>query len=183
MRYKNTDAVAIKEEGATKMPNELKPKMVGNYHHNGNTRHGLYREHKDLFNLWQTMKTRCENPNRDNYERYGARGISVCDEWQEAKNFVEWALANGYQRGLQLDRIDNNKGYSPDNCRFVTAKENNRNIRNTKLLTINEETKSVAEWCEGTKISPYTVYWWIRERGRYYAEHRLADRLEQESKR
>lgn len=155
--------------------NELKPKRVGNYHHNGNPKHGLYREHKDLFNLWQTMKTRCENPTRDNYERYGARGISVCEEWQEAKNFVEWALSNGYKKGLQLDRIDNNKGYSPDNCRFVTPKENSRNRRNTKLLTINGVTKSVAEWCENISISPYTVYWWIRERGTSYAEQRLSE--------
>lgn len=157
------------------MDNELKPKKVGNYHHNGNPKHGLYREHKDLFNLWQTMKTRCENTNRDNYGRYGARGISVCEEWKEAKNFVEWAMANGYQKGLQLDRIDNNKGYSPDNCRFVTAKENNRNRRNSKFITINGKTKSVAEWCEIIGVSPYTVYWWIREKGMKYAERRLSE--------
>lgn len=157
------------------MDNELKPKKVGNYHHNGNPKHGLYREHKDLFNLWQTMKTRCENTNRDNYGRYGARGISVCEEWQEAKNFVEWAMANGYQKGLQLDRIDNNKGYSPDNCRFVTAKENNRNRRKSKFITINGKTKSVAEWCEIIGVSPYTVYWWIREKGMKYAERRLSE--------
>jgi hypothetical protein len=157
------------------MEHNLKPKKVGKHHHNGNPKHGLYREHKDLFNLWQTMKSRCENKNRDNYERYGARGISVCEEWQEAKNFVGWALVNGYQHGLQLDRIDNNKGYSPDNCRFVTAKENNRNRRNTKFITINGKTKSVAEWCEIIGVSPYTVYWWIREKGTEYAERRLSD--------
>lgn len=157
------------------MDNELKPKKVGKHHHNGNPKHGLYREHKDLFNLWQTMKSRCENKNRDNYERYGARGISVCAEWQEAKNFVEWALVNGYQHGLQLDRIDNNKGYSPDNCRFVTAKENNRNRRNTKFITINGKTKSVSEWCEIIDVNQYTVYWWIREKGMEYAERRLSE--------
>ena len=153
---------------------ELKQKRKGNYHHNGNVRHGLYRENKDLFNLWQTMKTRCENPNRKNYERYGARGITVCEEWHEAKNFVEWAIANGYKKGLQLDRIDNSKGYSPENCRFVTPKENSRNRRNTKLLTINGVTKCVLEWCEQKSISIYTVYYWIRKRGKEYAEQRLA---------
>lgn len=138
-------------------------------------RHGLYKEHKNLFVLWQTMKTRCENPERENFERYGARGISVCEEWHEAKSFVVWALNNGYKKGLQLDRIDNNKGYSPENCRFVTAKENNRNRRNTKFLTINGETKCVAEWCEQKPVSQYTVYWWIREKGKEYAEQRLSE--------
>ena len=153
---------------------KLKPKRNGNYHHNGNVRHGLYKDHKELFNLWQTMKSRCENPKRENYERYGARGIKVCEEWHEAKNFVEWALNNGYKKGLQLDRIDNNKGYSPENCRFVTATENSRNRRNTKLLTINGETKCVAEWCEQKSVSVYTVYYWIRERGKEYAEQRVS---------
>ena len=76
---------------------------------------------------------------------------------------------------MQLDRKDNNKGYSPDNCRFVTPKVNSRNKRNTKLLTINGETKSVAEWCENISISPFTVYWWIREKGKDYAEQRLSE--------
>lgn len=156
------------------MTGELKPKRIGNYHHNGNVKHGLYKEHKEVFNLWQTMKSRCENPKRENFERYGARGITVCEEWHEAKNFVEWALNNGYKKGLQLDRIDNDKGYSPDNCRFVTPSENSRNRRNTKYLTLNGETKSVVEWCEQKPVSCYTVYYWIRERGKEYAEQRLS---------
>lgn len=154
---------------------ELKPKRSGNYHHNGNIKHGLYKDNKELFNLWQTMKTRCENPKRKNFERYGARGITVCEEWHEAKNFVEWALRNGYKKGLQLDRIDNNKGYSPENCRFVTATQNSRNRRNTKFLTINGQTKCVTEWCEQKSVSVYTVYYWIRERGKEYAEQRLSE--------
>lgn len=153
---------------------KLKPKRSGNYHHNGNVRHGLYKDHKELFNLWQTMKTRCENPKRENFERYGARGITVCEEWHEARKFVEWALCNGYKKGLQLDRIDNNKGYSPENCRFVTPVENNRNRRNAKLLTINGETKCVSEWCKQKTVSKYTVYYWIKERGKEYAEQRLS---------
>ena len=157
------------------MLNELKPCRQGSYHHKGNIRHGLYNDNKDLFNVWQTMKSRCENPNRENYERYGARGISVCEEWQKAENFVKWALDNGYKKGLQLDRKDNSKGYSPDNCRFVSPKTNSRNRRNTKYLTINGKTKCVAEWCESLDISPFTVYWWIKEKGRVYAEQRLSE--------
>jgi hypothetical protein len=157
------------------MKTELKPKRTGNYHHKGNVRHGLYKDNRELFNIWQTMRTRCENPNRENYKRYGARGITVCEEWNEAKNFVEWALNNGYKKGLQLDRIDNNKGYSPDNCRFVTATENSRNRRNTKFLTINGQTKCVSEWCEQKSVSRYTVYYWIRKKGKEYSEQRLSE--------
>lgn len=137
-------------------------------------KHGLYRENSRLFNVWQTMKSRCENANRDNYARYGGRGIMVCEEWQTAENFVKWALDNGYEKGLQLDRIDNAKGYSPENCRFVTASVNSRNRRNTKFLTLKGETKCVAEWSEILGVSQYTIYWWIREKGNEYAEQRLS---------
>lgn len=137
-------------------------------------KHGLYRENASLFNVWQTRKARCENANRDNYARYGGRGITVCKEWQTAENFVKWALDNGYEKGLQLDRIDNAKGYSPENCRFVTATVNSRNRRNTKFLSLKGETKCVSEWSEILGVSQYTIYWWIREKGKAYAEQRLS---------
>lgn len=156
------------------MPNELKPNWSGNYHHNGNPKHGLYRDNAALFNVWQTMKNRCENPRREKYKDYGARGIKVCDEWHKASNFVEWALKNGYKKGLQLDRIDNDGDYCPQNCRFVTPKQNSRNRRNTKRLTINGVTKTVVEWCEEKHISQFTVYWWLRDKGQEYAEYRIS---------
>lgn len=68
------------------MATELKPKRKGNYHQNGNQKHGLYHENANLFNTWQTMKGRCENPNRPKYKDYGGRGIKVCSEWHEASN-------------------------------------------------------------------------------------------------
>lgn len=154
---------------------ELKPKRKGNYHHNGNRKHGLYRENVGLFNVWQTMKGRCENPNRQKYKDYGGRGIKVCEEWQSASNFVLWALRNGYEKGLQLDRINNDGDYCPENCRFVTPKENSRNRRNTKRLTVAGETKTVAEWCERYGLSQYTVYDWIRRKGAGYAEQRISE--------
>lgn len=144
---------------------ELKPR--------GHTIHGLYANNKTLFNTWQTMKGRCENPKREKYKDYGGRGIKVCAEWQSAEHFVRWALSNGYSEGLQLDRIDNNGDYCPENCRFVTPKENSRNKRNNKHLTINGETKCVAEWSEIVGISQFTIYWWMREKGRKYAEQRI----------
>ena len=154
---------------------DLKPKRAGNYHHKGHIKHGLFAENKNLFNLWQTMKARCENPRREKYKDYGGRGIKVCEEWQNASAFVMWALVNGYAEGLQIDRIDNNGDYSPENCRFVTPKENSRNRRNTKRLAVNGEMVTVPAICEELGISPYTIYWWIRAKGREYAEKRLAE--------
>ena len=153
---------------------ELKSCQKERYRHRGNVKHGLFHDNQKLFNLWQTMKSRCENQNRENYKDYGGRGIRLCDEWKDASNFVLWALRNGYKEGLQLDRIDNNGNYCPENCRFVTPKENSRNRRNTKFLVVNNEKRCVAEWSEITGISAYTIYWWIKKKGIEYAEKRLS---------
>ena len=133
-----------------------------------------------ILNLWQTMKQRCENPNREKYAMYGGRGIRVCDEWHDSHAFVEWALANGYEPGKQLDRTDNDGDYSPENCRWVTPKENCRNTRRNKHLTLCGLTKTVAEWCETLDISEFTIYWWIREYGEKGCEKRVYERLASE---
>ena len=87
-----------------------------------------------LINRREGMMERCTNPNCVGYKRYGARGITVCQEWIDSPQaFVDWALANGFSPELQIDRIDNDKGYSPDNCRWVTARENIRNRSNSVI--------------------------------------------------
>ena len=87
--------------------------------------------HTKLYGIWESIKQRCCNPNVKSYKNYGGRGIDMCDEWYNSfLAFHKWAMANDYQEGLQIDRIDNDKGYSPSNCRFVTRKEQNRNRRN-----------------------------------------------------
>lgn len=154
------------------MSNELKRK--GNYHHNGRVIHGLFKDNKSLFALWQTIKQRCCNPKRSNYDRYGGRGITVCDEWLKAENFVRWALNNGYKKGFQLDRIDNSKGYNPVNCHWVTAKQNSQNTRRNVTLTIKGLTNCVSEWARIYNVSPFTIYWWIKEKGENYAIKRLS---------
>ena len=98
-------------------------------------RHGEARTR--LHRIWCSMNERCNNPNTDERHIYYDRGIRVCDEWKSYEAFRDWALANGYdpkaKRGVTtIDRIDNNKGYSPDNCRWVDNKANQRNRRDTK---------------------------------------------------
>ena len=83
------------------------------------------------YTIWAHMNRRCNNPNADNYLHYGARGITVCDEWLSYDNFYEWAHANGYEDALTLDRIDVNGNYEPSNCRWADIATQNRNKRNS----------------------------------------------------
>ena len=82
-----------------------------------------------LYRLWESIKARCYNSKRKDYPNYGGRGITVCKEWFCFDVFKNWALENGYNPGLEIDRINNDGIYCPDNCRFVTHSENNRNKR------------------------------------------------------
>lgn len=101
-----------------------------------------------LYRIYYTMITRCYNNNDDYHKKYyHDKGIKVCDEWlNDNKAFFKWAMNNGYKDTLTIDRIDNNKGYSPDNCRWITIYEQNKNRSCSLLVTYNGETKSVTEW-------------------------------------
>lgn len=89
-----------------------------------------------LYRIWGGMKTRCYNPNHRAYAHYGGRGITICVEWlHDFAAFRDWALSNGYREGLSIDRVDNDKGYSPDNCRWITQTEQNKNRRCCKKKT------------------------------------------------
>ena len=114
-------------------------------------RHGLSTH--PLNTIWCGMKERCNNPNADNYKWYGGNGISVCDEWNEFKQFYDWAMRNGWRDGLSIDRIDNSKGYSPDNCRWANMTTQSNNRRNTVRLTFEGENHSLAEWSRITGIT------------------------------
>lgn len=87
-----------------------------------NTTHGG--THTRLYSIWDSMKTRCNNPKSKTYSYYGGKGITVCPEWEKSfEAFRDWALANGYADNLTLDRIDSDKGYAPDNCQWATWHE------------------------------------------------------------
>lgn len=115
----------------------------------------LKRERKDrLRAIWFNMHDRCENVKNRKYRIYGAEGKAVCQEWSEYEAFEKWALSGGYKSDLTLERIDGTKGYSPDNCRWATPKEQANNTRRNHLITYNGETHTMAEWAEITRI-PY----------------------------
>lgn len=116
------------------------------------TTHG---DHKTrLYGIWSSMKYRCKNTTHRNAHRYSLKGVTVCNEWQNFVAFRGWALANGYMDGKEIDRIDTNLGYSPDNCRWVTKLENLDN--RAKYLPADLE-----EWlyahARRTDSSPYEV--------------------------
>lgn len=98
-----------------------------------------------LYYVWSAMRQRCENPKNKDYYLYGARGIKVCEEWADYSAFKEWAMENGYQEGLYLDRIDNDKGYQPDNCRWSTLEEQANNRRGNIITEINGEELTLAQ--------------------------------------
>ena len=102
-----------------------------------------------LYNTWRNIHQKCLNPNSPAYKYYGGRGISVCDEWKsDFLTFYNWANANGYRDGLTIDRINNDGDYTPNNCRWVTMKEQSINKRNTVTLEYNGITKSIKEWSD-----------------------------------
>lgn len=111
-----------------------------------------------IYSIYKGMKDRCRYKTNDNYERYGGRGIRVCEEWlADYMNFYNWAINNGYKEGLTLDRIDSNKNYEPDNCRWATYKEQANNTRRNNFITYNGETHTLTEWAEKLGIKRSTL--------------------------
>lgn len=118
----------------------------------GLSKHPLYR-------VWNLMYVRCHDIDSDNFPNYGGSGITVCLEWRyDFIPFYDWAIANGWEPGLQIDRIDNEEGYSPANCRFVTSKVNNNNKRNNFRVNYNGEEKTMAQWADHFGIKYHVLY-------------------------
>lgn len=119
--------------------------------------HGVGNENR-LYRIWSGMKTRCYSQADHNYKRYGARGITMDENWRnDFVAFREWALQNGYKDDLSIDRIDNDGPYSPQNCRWSSKKDQNNNRRTNTYITYKGETRTVSEWAEITGIKKATL--------------------------
>lgn len=101
-----------------------------------------------LYAIWTSMKQRCKNERTNNYHLYGGKGIRVCDEWQNYIPFKAWAMANGYESTLSIDRIDNSLGYSPSNCRWVTMKAQQNHRSNNHDIAFKGKEQTLTKWAE-----------------------------------
>lgn len=130
--------------------------------------HGFSKE--PLYKVWINIKQRCTNTKRKGCHNYINRGIDICRQWLDnCASFREWANKNGYKSGYEIDRIDNDGGYSPENCRVVTRSQNNRNKRTNKIIEYNGQKRCLTEWCEVLKLNYKKIearfrYGWSAER-------------------
>lgn len=125
-----------------------------------------YKNHdRRLYEVYMAIKYRCTNPNNPRYHNYGGRNITMCNEWLESfDNFAEWAYANGYDSNAEhgectIDRKENEKGYCPENCRWITNKEQQSNRRDNINITFLGETHNMKEWSDILNI-PYSFMNW-----------------------
>ena len=110
--------------------------------------------------IWRDMRKRCYNPKSESYKNYGGRGVRICDEWLDDAgflNFYKWAMENGYNDNLTIDRINNNDHYKPDNCRWVTKSENTNNRRNHVFVEFNGEILNLTQLARKLNVNPRTI--------------------------
>jgi hypothetical protein len=129
-------------------------KSCGCLHKQKISSHGM--SNTKVYKTWQSMKQRCFNPKNIQYYDYGGRGITVCERWMDFQNFFE--DMGHTPRGCSLDRIDNNLGYDPKNCKWSTRQDQERNKRNNRLITFENETKTLAEWLDRQQLHVQTFY-------------------------
>ncbi len=132
-----------------------------------NTTHG--QSDTRLYHIWQGMIERCRNYRNKSFKDYGARGISVCGEWLSFQAFMEWSLKNGYTDLMSIDRIDVNRDYSPENCRWVTMKQQQNNRRDNLKITFQSETHTLKEWCDLLHLN-YKSTWYRLKGGEAFEE-------------
>ena len=112
-----------------------------------------------LYHVWHGMKQRCYYQKHISYQFYGALGIGVCDEWRnDYMKFYEWAMESGYEAGLSIDRIDDTKGYSPENCRWVTPTDQACNRRTNLVFEYNGKKQVLKQWANELGINYLSLY-------------------------
>lgn len=116
--------------------------------------------YRRLIVIFNAMKQRCYNKKHTKYKNYGGRGISICNEWLFNSNaFYSWAITNGYNDDLTIDRIDVNGNYEPSNCRWVTMKTQQNNRTNNKNITMRGQTKTLSQWSEEYGLTRESFIW------------------------
>ena len=116
--------------------------------------HGMSRS--PFYSSWRCMINRCTNPNNEEYHNYGKRGIMICEQWRKFENFYS-DMFPIYKKGLYLERIDNSKGYYPENCTWATPKEQANNRRSNRILEFNGQHKNIRQWSDDTGIKFSTI--------------------------
>lgn len=125
-------------------------------HNSGNKKHGGCRTR--LYTTWLSMKSRCNRSTDKSFCYYGAKGVKVCDEWNDFVNFRNWALSHGYTDELTIDRIDVNGNYEPENCRWITKRAQQFNKTTSHYLTFEGKTMTVCEWAEALGLNKNLLY-------------------------
>lgn len=128
--------------------------------------------HPRLYNIWRKMKQRCSDPSVNNYQWYGGKGVTVCQEWEESFTaFAEWALNNGYEEHLTIDRRDSDKNYNPNNCQWLTRSENTRRAQvgrtgkrggNAIKVEFEGREQTIEEWADEVGVEYITLYTRLR---------------------
>lgn len=138
---------------------------------------------KRIGRIFIGMMRRCYNSNENSYEWYGGKGIKVCDEWlQNPQSFEEWAINNGYENNLTIDRIDENKNYSPDNCRWITNKDNAKYKSTTRIIEVDGVKYTGREWATILNLGTNTVNKMLREYPEEQVQEFIRRRLQDPNK-
>ena len=126
----------------------------------GNNRRKHGKHETRLYRIWKGIHARCDHPIGKS-QCY--KNVFYCDEWKDFEPFYEWSMSHGYQDNLSIDRIDNDKGYSPDNCRWVTMKQQADNRRTSRFVTFNGRTQTVTDWMQEFGFTQASFYRWVDE--------------------
>lgn len=133
---------------------------------------------RKIYNVYKMIKERCYNKNRKDYKYYGYKGIKMCTEWNDNfETFYEWAILNGYKKGMSIDRINSNGDYEPTNCRIIKLSENCRFKSSTNYITVNEITKSGRQWAIYLNRSVNYINKMIKSKGIEYTKKYIKNNI------
>ena len=148
-------SISSVEHGKIKSCGCLKVRLIGEK----SKTHGLSKH--TLYHIWGSIIARCEDEKNNRFHRYGGKGVKICEKWRnDFKAFYDWAIENGWRKGLQIDKDIKGNGllYSPETCSVVTGKQNSNKRSNNRFETYKGITKTVAEWAEEKNINPFLIY-------------------------